>query len=478
MCHKLIRLLLYSLLRSYLSKCWGEGGFYSSTCTSSSLLSNRFLKKVPRSTPWDIRAARSSHPILPLHILPLSWTNSVWAEADPLSGVLSFSPLSCSLRGSPVAQLVKNLPAMRETWVRSLGWEGLLEKGKATHSSILAWRIGVAKKWTWLDDFHLKSWTQPSKPSLTSPALRSVPRALQQAHQFSSLLRALQAWSMREHQRVLTTSTLEGVPVFLFTDSPKHDNAKVYSRHLISEWVREAKRDPGTPCPQPSRVDEGILMSRPPTLHSIRTIPVHIAGPQGQTVSLTHLFQASTKALSKYVTQWVSGWTNINRHQAPNLNLQRGHLQPRVVPTCPERSEAKSSLEQSPVWHPRTGHLLLIKRTWRRRLSLSGHLVSGHPPQSAGLTENKEIHAPPIKGEQQQNLAPPHSLVAGVLLGTPVWTVPPGGAGTVRALPVGRGQTGRCQEWHPNQTRLWPDQTVSSAAGHLVPTYFPKQLGK
>ena len=40
-----------------------------------------------------------------------------------------------------VAQLVKNLPAVRETWVRSLGWEDLLEKGKATHSSILAWRI-------------------------------------------------------------------------------------------------------------------------------------------------------------------------------------------------------------------------------------------------------------------------------------------------------------------------------------------------
>ena len=42
---------------------------------------------------------------------------------------------------SLVAQLVKNLPAMWETWVRSLGWEGPLEKGKATHSSILAWRI-------------------------------------------------------------------------------------------------------------------------------------------------------------------------------------------------------------------------------------------------------------------------------------------------------------------------------------------------
>ena len=40
-----------------------------------------------------------------------------------------------------VAQLVKNLPALWETWVRSLGWEDPLEKGKATHSSILAWRI-------------------------------------------------------------------------------------------------------------------------------------------------------------------------------------------------------------------------------------------------------------------------------------------------------------------------------------------------
>ena len=40
-----------------------------------------------------------------------------------------------------VAQLVKNPPAMRETWVQSLGWEDPLEKGKATHSSILAWRI-------------------------------------------------------------------------------------------------------------------------------------------------------------------------------------------------------------------------------------------------------------------------------------------------------------------------------------------------
>ena len=45
------------------------------------------------------------------------------------------------LWASLLAQLVKNPPVMWETWVPSLGWENPLEKGKATHSSILAWRI-------------------------------------------------------------------------------------------------------------------------------------------------------------------------------------------------------------------------------------------------------------------------------------------------------------------------------------------------
>ena len=54
-----------------------------------------------------------------------------WTE-DP-SGLQSWASL--------VAQLVKNPPAMWETWVRSLGWEDPLEKGLAIHSSILAWRI-------------------------------------------------------------------------------------------------------------------------------------------------------------------------------------------------------------------------------------------------------------------------------------------------------------------------------------------------
>ena len=46
-----------------------------------------------------------------------------------------------SLTRSQVAQMVKNLPAMQKTQVQSLGWEDPLEKGMATHSSILAWRI-------------------------------------------------------------------------------------------------------------------------------------------------------------------------------------------------------------------------------------------------------------------------------------------------------------------------------------------------
>ena len=60
-----------------------------------------------------------------------------------------------------MAQLIKNPPAMQETWVGSLDWEDPLEKGKATHSSILAWGIpwttvlGVAKGQTLLNNFHL-----------------------------------------------------------------------------------------------------------------------------------------------------------------------------------------------------------------------------------------------------------------------------------------------------------------------------------
>ena len=49
-------------------------------------------------------------------------------------------------RASLVAQTVKNLPAVRVTWLRSLGWEDPLEEGIATHSSILAWSIPMDRE--------------------------------------------------------------------------------------------------------------------------------------------------------------------------------------------------------------------------------------------------------------------------------------------------------------------------------------------
>ena len=53
---------------------------------------------------------------------------------------------SSQIEGFPVAQMVKNLPAMQETQVRSLGQEDPLEKGMAIHFSILAWRIPWTEK--------------------------------------------------------------------------------------------------------------------------------------------------------------------------------------------------------------------------------------------------------------------------------------------------------------------------------------------
>jgi len=77
-------------------------------------------------------------------------------------------PLQCSW-ASFVDQLVKNLPAMRETLVQFLDQEDPLEKGKATHASILAWRIpwtvhGVTKRQTRLIDFHFTSLTWYASP--------------------------------------------------------------------------------------------------------------------------------------------------------------------------------------------------------------------------------------------------------------------------------------------------------------------------
>ena len=68
-----------------------------------------------------------------------------------------------------MAQLVKNPPAMWETWAQSLGWEDPLEKGMVTHSSILAWTIPWTEKsqTQWSDyDSHLKVSLPGSRPSI------------------------------------------------------------------------------------------------------------------------------------------------------------------------------------------------------------------------------------------------------------------------------------------------------------------------
>ena len=66
------------------------------------------------------------------------------------------------LRVSLVAQMVENLPAMQETWVQTLGLEDLLEKGIATHSSILAWRIPQREEPGGLQSTGSQSWTRLS----------------------------------------------------------------------------------------------------------------------------------------------------------------------------------------------------------------------------------------------------------------------------------------------------------------------------
>ena len=83
-----------------------------------------------------------------------------------LTATLPFEHHHPHVGGFPLAQMVKNLPAMQEIWIQSLNWEGPPEKGMATHSSMLAWRIPyrgawwaivhrVAKSQTQLSDKHL-----------------------------------------------------------------------------------------------------------------------------------------------------------------------------------------------------------------------------------------------------------------------------------------------------------------------------------
>ena len=102
-----------------------------------------------------------------LHIISLS-------QMPPQGLFTSFHMFASSLvvTASLAAQMVKNLPAMQETWVQSLGWEDPVEEGMVTHSSILSWRIpmdggawraivnGIVELYAteWLSTAHLQKW--------------------------------------------------------------------------------------------------------------------------------------------------------------------------------------------------------------------------------------------------------------------------------------------------------------------------------
>ena len=79
-----------------------------------------------------------------------------WVGKIPAEGI--GHPLQYSW-ASLVAQMVKNLPAMQETWVGSLGWEDPLKEGMATHCSIVAWRISKDKG-AWQATVHVDSKSQ------------------------------------------------------------------------------------------------------------------------------------------------------------------------------------------------------------------------------------------------------------------------------------------------------------------------------
>ena len=92
-----------------------------------------------------------------------------------------------------MAQLVKNLPAMRETWVWSLGWEDPLEKGKATHSSILAWRVQsmgsqrVRYDWATFTSLHFR----PLYPRMCSSVYQLPSRGFSTSVKFFIFLSAI-----------------------------------------------------------------------------------------------------------------------------------------------------------------------------------------------------------------------------------------------------------------------------------------------
>ena len=125
---------------TFLQLPWNE----SRACSSSTFFLKNFLFgnkfKLPKSHNENYKEHLYPCPHLLYYLLTLSPSRTFFSLELTWHTHRLFLPLN-STWASLVAQLVKNPPAMQETWVESLSWEDPLEKGKATHSSILDWRI-------------------------------------------------------------------------------------------------------------------------------------------------------------------------------------------------------------------------------------------------------------------------------------------------------------------------------------------------
>ena len=120
--------------------------------------------------------------------------------------------------------MVKNLPVMRETWVRSLGWEDPLEKGMATHSSILAWRIPWSEKpgrlqsmgsqrvghnWVTLSLSLTHTHTRTQDANTISIKQRSLKTDMHPGENTDSVLDTLNFKWFQKSQRVITSKQLK-----------------------------------------------------------------------------------------------------------------------------------------------------------------------------------------------------------------------------------------------------------------------------
>ena len=90
---------------------------------------------------WDYWLFGAPLPTIQPHYCPQEGWWSIYHGFNPAYFLIMRNHSPEAIRASLITQLVKNLPEMWETWVRSLDWEDPLEKGKATHSNIPAWRL-------------------------------------------------------------------------------------------------------------------------------------------------------------------------------------------------------------------------------------------------------------------------------------------------------------------------------------------------